>query len=75
MDTTYGEKLHIHLNITFPMIPCNELALDIVDVSGAQQLDVEHNLHKVLFFPSPSFPPPLLCTSFPFPVFELSTIM
>ena len=44
-----GEKMEIHLNITFPRIPCELLTLDVMDVSGEQQVGVMHgvNMHRL----------------------------
>jgi hypothetical protein len=42
-----GEKMEIHLNITFPKIPCELLTLDVMDVSGEQQTGVMHGVNKV----------------------------
>ena len=42
-----GEKMEIHLNMTFPRIPCELLTLDVMDVSGEQQRGVEHGVSKV----------------------------
>jgi len=42
-----GEKMEIHLNITFPRIPCELLTLDVMDVSGEQQVGVMHGVNKV----------------------------
>jgi endoplasmic reticulum-Golgi intermediate compartment protein 3 len=39
--------MEIHLNISFPRIPCELLTLDVMDVSGEQQTGVEHGVHKV----------------------------
>ena len=41
-----GEKMEIHLNITFPRIPCELLTLDVMDVSGEQQTGVVHGVNK-----------------------------
>lgn len=41
-----GEKMEIHLNITFPRIPCELLTLDVMDVSGEQQTGVMHGVQK-----------------------------
>ena len=38
--------MEIHLNITFPKIPCELLTLDVMDVSGEQQTGVMHGVHK-----------------------------
>src|SRR6201992_707158 len=42
-----GEKMEIHLNISFPRIPCELLTLDVMDVSGEQQTGVVHGVSKV----------------------------
>lgn len=39
--------MEIHLNITFPKIPCELLTLDVMDVSGEQQVGVMHGVSKV----------------------------
>jgi hypothetical protein len=39
--------MEIHLNITFPRIPCELLTLDVMDVSGEQQTGVVHGVNKV----------------------------
>jgi endoplasmic reticulum-Golgi intermediate compartment protein 3 len=46
-----GEKMEIHLNITFPKIPCELLTLDVMDVSGDQQTGVMHGVHKLRLAP------------------------
>jgi endoplasmic reticulum-Golgi intermediate compartment protein 3 len=38
--------MEIHLNMTFPRIPCELLTLDVMDVSGEQQHGVMHGVHK-----------------------------
>jgi hypothetical protein len=42
-----GDRMEIHLNITFPRIPCELLTLDVMDVSGEQQTGVMHGVNKV----------------------------
>jgi hypothetical protein len=39
--------MEIHLNISFPQIPCELLTLDVMDVSGEQQTGVLHGVNKV----------------------------
>jgi hypothetical protein len=39
--------MEIHLNISFPQIPCELLTLDVMDVSGEQQAGVMHGVNKV----------------------------
>lgn len=43
--------MEIHLNISFPRIPCELLTLDIMDVSGEQQVGVKHGINKVQLAP------------------------
>jgi len=43
--------MEIHLNITFPRIPCELLTLDVMDVSGEQQHGVMHGVTKVRLRP------------------------
>lgn len=43
--------MEIHLNITFPKIPCELLTLDVMDVSGEQQHGVQHGVRKVRLRP------------------------
>ena len=42
-----GERMEIHLNVSFPRIPCELLSLDVMDVSGEQQTGVMHGVSKV----------------------------
>lgn len=44
--------MEIHLNITFPRIPCELLTLDVMDVSGEQQTGVMHGISKVRLAPT-----------------------
>jgi len=43
--------MEIHLNITFPRIPCELLTLDVMDVSGEQQTGVMHGVNKFRLSP------------------------
>lgn len=43
--------MEIHLNISFPRIPCELLTLDVMDVSGEQQTGVMHGVNKVRLGP------------------------
>ncbi|TVY20251.1 Uncharacterized protein LARI1_G000753 [Lachnellula arida] len=52
VDKGRGEKMEIHLNITFPKIPCELLTLDVMDVSGEQQVGVMHGVSKVRLLPA-----------------------
>ncbi|KAH7364404.1 endoplasmic reticulum-golgi intermediate compartment protein-like protein 3 [Rhexocercosporidium sp. MPI-PUGE-AT-0058] len=51
VDKGRSEKMEIHLNITFPRIPCELLTLDVMDVSGEQQTGVMHGVSKVRLAP------------------------
>ena len=46
VDTTFGEKLQINVDIVFHSLPCAFVSLDAMDVSGAHQLDVSHSVMK-----------------------------
>lgn len=43
--------MEIHMNISFPRIPCELLTLDVMDVSGEQQTGVKHGISKVQLAP------------------------
>ncbi|KAJ9139084.1 DUF1692-domain-containing protein [Pleurostoma richardsiae] len=51
VDKGRGERMEIHLNITFPKLPCELLTLDVMDVSGEQQHGVQHGVNKVRLRP------------------------
>lgn len=51
VDKGRSERMEIHLNITFPNIPCELLTLDVMDVSGEQQHSVIHGVEKVRLRP------------------------
>jgi len=46
VDTTRGEKLRINMDVIFPSMPCAFVSLDAMDISGAHQLDIQHNIYK-----------------------------
>ncbi|KAJ3284789.1 Endoplasmic reticulum-Golgi intermediate compartment protein 3 [Rhizoclosmatium sp. JEL0117] len=46
VDIARKEKMEINLNITFPKIPCFMLSIDVMDVSGEHQNDVDHSMMK-----------------------------
>jgi hypothetical protein len=50
-DSCIGERMEIHLNMTFPRLPCELLTLDVMDVSGEQQVGVAHGVNKVRLSP------------------------
>jgi len=51
VDKGRGERMEIHLNMTFPKMPCELLTLDVMDVSGEQQHGVKHGINKVRLQP------------------------
>ncbi|KPM40959.1 hypothetical protein AK830_g5603 [Neonectria ditissima] len=51
VDKGRGERMEIHLNVTFPRMPCELLTLDVMDVSGEQQHGVMHGVNKVRLQP------------------------
>jgi hypothetical protein len=46
VDSSRGEKMRINFDITFPSISCSLLTIDVMDVSGSHQEDVEHTVLK-----------------------------
>lgn len=46
VDVSRGEKLRINIDVTFPKISCEFLSIDAMDVSGEQQINLEHNIYK-----------------------------
>lgn len=46
VDTSLGKKMRVNLNITFPSLACEDLHIDIIDVAGDSQLDIEDTLKK-----------------------------
>lgn len=51
VDKGRGEKMEIHLNVTFPRMPCELLTLDVMDVSGDVQSGVTHGVFKTRLTP------------------------
>ncbi|KAF8645112.1 hypothetical protein AX16_007941 [Volvariella volvacea WC 439] len=47
VDRSRGEKLTVHMNMTFPRVPCFLLSVDVMDISGEMQRDIGHNILKV----------------------------
>lgn len=52
VDKGRGEKMEIHMNITFPRIPCELLTLDVMDVSGEVQSGLIHGVNRVRLRPA-----------------------
>eukprot|EP00051_Salpingoeca_urceolata_P015928 m.208712 g.208712 ORF g.208712 m.208712 type:complete len:384 (+) comp18540_c0_seq2:201-1352(+) len=46
VDTSRNQRMRINLDVDFPYMPCSYLSIDVMDVSGEQQMDVHHNLFK-----------------------------
>ena len=46
VDTTFGHKLHINLDITFHALTCAEAHVDAMDVAGDNQIDIHHDMYK-----------------------------
>mmetsp|Transcript_49667 Transcript_49667/g.94914 ORF Transcript_49667/g.94914 Transcript_49667/m.94914 type:complete len:344 (-) Transcript_49667:178-1209(-) len=46
VDDTRGEVLAIHLNLSFPALPCGLLSLDALDMSGKHEVDIDTTLYK-----------------------------
>eukprot|EP01027_Heterolobosea_sp_BB2_P002026 GEZU01003044.1.p1 GENE.GEZU01003044.1~~GEZU01003044.1.p1 ORF type:complete len:389 (+),score=137.51 GEZU01003044.1:121-1287(+) len=46
VDTKGDGKIPIYLNISFPSVSCDALSLDMMDVTGEHQINVEHTVFK-----------------------------
>ena len=44
VDTSLGRKMQVNLNITFPALACVDVHVDIMDVAGDSQLDLDQSL-------------------------------
>ncbi|KAL5064376.1 hypothetical protein RYX36_026113, partial [Vicia faba] len=47
VDLNRGETLPIHINMTFPSLPCDVLSVDAIDMSGKHEVDLDTNIWKV----------------------------
>lgn len=47
VDVKRGENLPIHINMTFPSIPCPILSVDAIDMSGKHEVDLDTNIWKL----------------------------
>ncbi|XP_042519137.1 endoplasmic reticulum-Golgi intermediate compartment protein 3-like [Macadamia integrifolia] len=47
VDLKRGETLPIHLNVSFPSLPCDVLSIDAVDMSGKHEVDIDTNIWKL----------------------------
>jgi len=46
VDVSRGDRMRINFDIVFPHISCPYLAIDAIDVSGEQQINIQHNIFK-----------------------------
>ena len=46
VDTSRGETLQVHVDVTFPKMPCSWMSIDVMDVSGDIRLEVDHEIYK-----------------------------
>jgi hypothetical protein len=46
VDTSLGKRMRVNINITFPDLDCVDLHLDVMDVAGDSQLNIEDTLVK-----------------------------
>jgi hypothetical protein len=46
VDKARGERLEIHLNISFPHMPCELITMDAMDASGEVQAQISHSIMK-----------------------------
>ncbi|KAI4305523.1 hypothetical protein L6164_028886 [Bauhinia variegata] len=47
VDLKRGETLPIHINMTFPSLPCDVLNVDAIDMSGKHEVDLDTNIWKL----------------------------
>ncbi|KAG0473822.1 hypothetical protein HPP92_015679 [Vanilla planifolia] len=47
VDLKRGETLPIHVNMTFPSLPCELLSVDAIDLSGKHEVDLDTNIWKL----------------------------
>ena len=46
VDVSKGDRMRINFDLVFPHISCPFLAIDAIDVSGEQQINIQHNIFK-----------------------------
>lgn len=46
VDTSLGKRMRVNLNITFPGLACEDLHVDVMDVAGDSQLNIEDTMVK-----------------------------
>ncbi|TKY47908.1 Endoplasmic reticulum-Golgi intermediate compartment protein 3 [Spatholobus suberectus] len=47
VDLKRGETLPIHINMTFPSLPCDVLSVDAIDMSGKHEVDLDTSIWKL----------------------------
>ncbi|XP_021724638.1 endoplasmic reticulum-Golgi intermediate compartment protein 3-like [Chenopodium quinoa] len=47
VDLKRSETLPIHINMTFPSLPCDVLSVDAIDMSGKHEVDLDTNIWKL----------------------------
>ncbi|XP_017615227.1 uncharacterized protein LOC108460295 isoform X3 [Gossypium arboreum] len=47
VDFKRGETLPIHINMTFPSLPCDVASVDAIDLSGKHEVDLDTNIWKL----------------------------
>lgn len=47
VDLKRGETLPIHINMTFPSLPCDVVSVDAIDMSGKHEVDLDTNMWKL----------------------------
>ncbi|XP_050381247.1 uncharacterized protein LOC126798349 isoform X2 [Argentina anserina] len=47
VDLKRGETLPIHINMTFPALPCDVVSVDAIDMSGKHEVDLDTNIWKL----------------------------
>ncbi|OAY83706.1 Endoplasmic reticulum-Golgi intermediate compartment protein 3, partial [Ananas comosus] len=47
VDLKRGDTLPIHINMTFPALPCEVLSVDAIDMSGKHEVDLDTNIWKL----------------------------
>ncbi|KAF9588950.1 hypothetical protein IFM89_017629 [Coptis chinensis] len=47
VDLKRGEILPIHINMSFPSLPCDVVSVDAIDMSGKHEVDLDTNIWKL----------------------------
>lgn len=47
VDLKRGETLPIHINMTFPSLPCDVISVDAIDMSGKHEVDLHTTIWKL----------------------------